>query len=133
MILDHHILISTVTKRITSLTYTDQFLNKLRQFIRLRLFKTRTKRIIIIRCFLARLCPFTSIIQAWDSRHTHEQSVCQRNMLFIGQDTCQSGNIMIIHECHQMLSSVNTPLVASELTMQGMCDLEHIHTIKTGI
>ena len=133
MILDHYILISTIAKCITFLAYTDQFLNKLCQLIWLWFFKARAKRIVIIRCFLPRLSPFTSIIQARDSRHTHKQSVCQRNMFLIRQNACQSCNIMIIHKCHQVLSSVNTPLITSELAVQGMCDLEHIHTVKAGI
>ena len=54
-------------------------------------------------------------------------------MVLVRQNACDSCDIMIIHKCHEMLSAVNTPLFRSELTVQGMCDLEQIHAVETGI
>ena len=133
MVGQDNITVASVAECIASGSDVDHFFDLFGQFIWLWFFKARAKRIVIIRCFLPRLSPFTSIIQARDSRHTHKQSVCQRNMFLIRQNACQSCNIMIIHKCHQVLSSVNTPLITSELAVQGMCDLEHIHTVKAGI
>ena len=53
-------------------------------------------------------------------------------MLFVGQNACQSGHIVVIDKGHKMLAAVNTPLVGSVLAVERMGDLKHIHRIKAG-
>ena len=51
----------------------------------------------------------------------------------IGQNTGNSGDIMVVHKIHQMFSAVNTPVLRTVLTVQRMSDFKKIHRIKTGI
>ena len=111
----------------------NQFLDQFRQFIRLRLFKTWTKCIIIIRSLDALFSPFAAIINTRNSRHSEEKTVSQRKMVLIGQNAGDSCYIMIIDKGHQMLSAVNAPLFRTVLAIQRMSDLEHIHTVETGV
>ena len=61
MICNDNISVRTIAKSITVSANFNQFFDEISQFIRLRLFEAWTKCIVIIRCFLPRLSPFTSI------------------------------------------------------------------------
>ena len=54
-------------------------------------------------------------------------------MVLVRQDAGNPGHIVIVNKCHEMLSAVDAPLFRSELTVQGMGDLEKIHAVETGI
>ena len=45
----------------------------------------------------------------------------------------QPCHIMVVREGHQVFAPVNAPGICSELTMQGMGDLEQVHGIETGV
>ena len=40
---------------------------------------------------------------------------------------------MVVYEGHEMLSSIDTPLFRAVLPVQRMCDLKHVHAVKTGV
>ena len=132
MICNDNISVRTIAKSITVSANFNQFFDEISQFIRLRFFEAWTKCIVIIRCFHTFLAPFTSIIDTRNTRHTKEKTVSKRKMILVRQDTCDTCDIMIIYKCHQMLSTINTPLLRSELAIQGMCDLKHVHTVEAG-
>ena len=57
--------------------------------------------------FFASFCaPLTSVIYAWNSRHSKSKRVNQRQMIFIGQNGGHTGHIMIIHERQQVFSLI---------------------------
>ena len=132
MICDDNISVRTIAESVTVSADFNQVFDEISQFIRLRLFEAWAKRIIIIRCFHTFLAPFTSVIDTRDARHTEEKSVSKRKMILIRQDACDTCDIVIVYKCHQMLSTINAPLFRSKLTVQGMCDLEHVHTVEAG-
>ena len=54
-------------------------------------------------------------------------------MFFVRQNGSESGDVMVVYKVHQMLAAVNAPWVRTVLAVQRMCNLEHIHRIKTGV
>ena len=80
---DYDIFVSAVTKSVAVLTKRDQFFQKVREFIRYRRFKRRAECIIVIGRFFTEFPSFTSIVNARNTGHTKENTVCKRQMIFI--------------------------------------------------
>ena len=80
--------------------------------------KQGRRAIVVVRRFLAFLAPLASVIYAGDARHSEEQPVSQRDMLLVGQDRGQPGDVVVVRERHQMLAPVNAPLLRTVLAVQ---------------
>ena len=75
------------------------------QTVPLRLVKAGTQcRVTIF--FSGFEAPFASIVDTGDPRHTECHGIDQRQVIFIIQNTCHSGHIMVIHEGQQVLSLI---------------------------
>ena len=133
MVGQDNIAVASVAECIASGSDVDHFFDLFGQFIWLWFFKAWTKGVVIIWCFYPFLAPFTSIINTRNTRHTKKKSVSQRQVVLVGQDTCNSGYIVVVNKRHQMFSAVNAPLFRSVLTIQRVRNLKHVHAVEAGI
>ena len=130
MVGEHHVPVSTVAQRVACTSDGDQIPDQAGQLIRLWLVKAGAERLIVIRSLRALLAPLASVINTRNAWHAEEEAVSKGDMLFVCQYGCQSCHIVIIYKCHQMLATVNAPLLRSILTVQRVCDLEHVHAVE---
>ena len=133
MISKDNIAITSMAKSIASGSDMDHFFDLFGQCIRFWCIEAWAESIVIVRSFYSFLTPFTSIINARNTRHTKKKSVSQREVVLVGQDTCNPGYIVVVNKRHQMFSTVNAPLLRSVLTVQRVCDLKHVHAVEAGI
>lgn len=133
VILDYHIPVRTVTKGGTGFADLNQCLKEISQLIWLWRIEEWAKCVIVVRRFLAWLAPFAAIVKAGNPRHAKEQTVGKRNVRFIGQNAGKAGDIMVVCECHQMLSTVNAPRICAELAVQRVGDFKEVHRVEAGI
>ena len=130
---DHDVVVGSVAEGVAFPANGDQLFDQVCQLIRLRLLEAGAQCVVVVRRFLAFLAPLASVINAGDARHSEEQPVSQRDMLFVGQDRGQPGDVVVVRERHQMLAPVNAPLLRTVLAVQGVCDLEHVHAVEAGV
>src|SRR5699024_2225948 len=69
---NYYIFVIAVAQSVAGSADSNQFPDKIGQFIRTGSLETRTQSIIIIRSFLAFFTPFTAIIDAGDAGHSEE-------------------------------------------------------------
>ena len=121
---DQDIAVCAIAQGITLLSKSDQLTDVRCQFIWFRSLKTRPKCVVIIRRLDPLFAPFASIINARYTRHGKECAINRTKVFTALQDAGDPCDIVIIHKSHEMFTAVDAPLFRSELTVQGVCDLE---------
>ena len=130
VVCDDHVAVDPVAESIARPADIDQFRDESGQLIWLRLLEAGAQGIIIIRRLDAFLAPLAAIVDARDARHAEEEPVGQRQVFFVCQDARDPGHIVVVDKIHQMLASVDAPLLRTVLTVQGVRDLEHVHAVE---
>ena len=91
---------------------------------------TQSRVALAFICFFA---PFAAVIYAGDAGHAEAEGINKRQMLFVLQNACHSGHIVVVHEGEKMLAFIKSPVFRSELTEQGMDDFKQIHAVEAGM
>ena len=77
--------------------------------------------------------PFASIVDTGNPRHAECHGIDQGQVIFIVQNACHAGHIVVIHERQQVFSLIQCPVLRSELAQQRMHDLEHVHAVEAAV
>ena len=102
------------------------------QLVPLRLVKRRAQRVVALMLF-ALGAPFAAVVYARDARHAELQRINERQVLGVGQDGGDAGDIVVVHKVQQVLAAVQRPVFRAELTQQGVGDLKEVEAVHRGV
>ena len=125
--------VAAVAQRLGGFLCLCELGNPFGQFVGLRLVKARTQigvRTLLLLCLFA---PFAAVVNARDARHANHHRVNERQMLFVGQNRCNAGHVVIVDKGQQMLALVQRPRLRPKLALQRMADFEHVHGVEGGV
>ena len=102
------------------------------QFVPLRRLEARAEAPVAV-ALVALGTPLAAVVDAGNARHGKHEAIYERYMRLVLQDSRRAGDVVIVAEAEEVAALVKRPVLRSELALEAVDSLKHVHAVEAGI